>query len=82
MELELVMKNCGQSTLHFEEALHTYFKVGNVERAKVRGLDGVAYLDNRDGNREKRQSRRSIFSRQTDNAYKDAQGTWKSSIQC
>ncbi len=74
LELELVMKNCGETTLRFEEALHTYFKVGNVELAKVRGLDGVAYLDNRDGNREKTQLGDLNISGQTDNAYQNAQG--------
>jgi len=74
LRLELVMKNSGQSALRFEEALHSYFKVGDVERVRVRGLDRVVYLDNRDGNREKSQSGDVALSRQTDNAYKDATG--------
>lgn len=74
LRLELVMKNSGQTALRFEEALHTYFKVGDVERVKVRGLDGVVCLDNRDGNREKTQRGDLSLSRQTDNAYKDAVG--------
>ena len=53
LRLELVMKNSGQSALRFEEALHTYFKVGDVKRVRVRGLDGADYLDNREGNSEK-----------------------------
>ncbi|WP_348260809.1 D-hexose-6-phosphate mutarotase [Telmatobacter sp. DSM 110680] len=73
LQLRLKMENLGQSTLRFEEALHTYFKVGDVKQAKVRGLDGVAYLDNRDGNREKMQSGDLTLSGQTDNAYKNAQ---------
>ena len=72
LRLELLMKNAGQSTLQFEEALHTYFKVGDAEYAKVRGLDGITYLDNRDGNIEKRQSGDLHLSKQTDNAYKNA----------
>ena len=60
--------------LRFEEALHTYFKVGNVERVRVRGLDGADYLDNRDGNREKAQRGDVVLSEQTDNAYKDSTG--------
>ena len=75
LQLQLMMKNYGQSALRFEEALHTYFKVGDVEQARVRGLDGVAFLDNRDGNREKKQSGDLIISRQTDNAYKNATGS-------
>ena len=41
LKLELRTKNTGQSALRFEEALHTYFNVGDVEQVKVRGLDGV-----------------------------------------
>jgi glucose-6-phosphate 1-epimerase len=74
LRLELLMKNCGHSALRFEEALHTYFKVGDVELARVRGLDGVTYLDNRDGNREKMQSGDLSLSKQTDNAYRNATG--------
>jgi len=68
------MENLGQLPLTFEEALHTYFKVSDVRQVKVRGLDGVAYLDNRDGNREKMQLGDLTIAGQTDNAYKDAQG--------
>jgi glucose-6-phosphate 1-epimerase len=75
LQLELVVKNCGEPAFRFEEALHTYFKVGNVELARVRGLDGTAYLDNRDGNREKTQSGDLNISRQTDNAYMDTPDT-------
>jgi glucose-6-phosphate 1-epimerase len=74
LRLELSMKNCGRSALRFEEALHTYFKVGDVEVARVRGLDSITYLDNRDGNREKMQSGHLSLSKQTDNAYRNATG--------
>ena len=48
--MELTAINIGSTAFRFEEALHTYFRVGDVERVEVRGLDGVAYLDNMDGN--------------------------------
>jgi glucose-6-phosphate 1-epimerase len=74
LRLELRMENLGQSALLFEEALHTYFKVMNVKEAKVRGLDGVAYLDNRESNLEKKQLGELTISKQTDNAYTHATG--------
>lgn len=74
LKLELTMKNTGQSALRFEEALHTYFKVGDIEHVSVTGLDGTTYLDNRDGNRGKMQSGDLRFSSQTDNAYVNASG--------
>ena len=74
LELELRMHNSGLSELQFQEALHTYFHVGDVRRAGVRGLDGVRYLDNRDGNKEKLQKGDLVLSKWTDNAYLDATG--------
>jgi glucose-6-phosphate 1-epimerase len=74
LKLELEMRNTGQSELRFEEALHAYFKVGDVQQAEVRGLDGLAYLDNRDGNRKKVQLGDLRLTGQTDNAYLDPKG--------
>jgi glucose-6-phosphate 1-epimerase len=72
--LELTVKNAGASALSFEEALHTYFRVGMAQHVRVRGLDGVKYLDNTDGNREKVQTGDVILSAPTDNAYLNTQG--------
>lgn len=74
LKLELEMKNTGQTGVRFQEALHTYFNVGDVKRVRVQGLDGVSYLDNTDGNREKLQSADVIPAGQTDNAYRSATG--------
>jgi glucose-6-phosphate 1-epimerase len=72
--LELTTKNTGATPFHFEEALHTYFRVGLAQHVRVRGLDQVKYLDNRDGNREKLQSGDVMFAAPTDNAYLDTRG--------
>jgi len=69
LRLELLVANVGESEFRFEEALHTYFHVGLAQRTQVRGLDGVAYLDNTDNNRRKTQSGALTFTRTTDNAY-------------
>jgi glucose-6-phosphate 1-epimerase len=74
LKLELTMENTGVSAFRFEEALHTYFNVGDVEQVELRGLDGMTFLDNRDGNRRKTQSGDLRFSAQTDNAYVTASG--------
>jgi glucose-6-phosphate 1-epimerase len=68
---ELVVSNTGTESLRFEEALHTYYRVGGAEAVRVQGLDGVAYLDNTDGNRKKQQEGDVVFTRQTDSAYID-----------
>jgi glucose-6-phosphate 1-epimerase len=69
LRLELSVVNRGSSSMRFEEALHTYFRVGQVEEARVQGLDGAMYLDNMDGNREKLQRGDLALTSQTDNAY-------------
>jgi glucose-6-phosphate 1-epimerase len=69
LRLGLTATNTGQTSFRFEEALHTYFRVGQVEKVSVRGIDRVAFLDNFDDNRKKIQSGDLIFARKTDNAY-------------
>ncbi|MBV8115326.1 MAG: D-hexose-6-phosphate mutarotase [Silvibacterium sp.] len=72
-ELSLALKvvNTGSNPIRFEEALHTYHRVGDAERVRVTGLNGTPYLDNMDGNRQKRQAGDVVFRAQTDNAYLD-----------
>ena len=68
---ELIMTNTGATPLRFEEALHTYYRVGGAESVRISGLDGVRYLDNMDNNQEKRQSGDIVLTAQTDRAYLD-----------
>ena len=63
------MQNTGSEPLRFEEALHTYYRVGGAENVVITGLSGVTYLDNTDGNKEKVQEGDVTFIRQTDRAY-------------
>ena len=68
---ELTMSNTGNAPLRFEEALHTYYRVGGAESVRIQGLGGVSYLDNTDGNREKQQEGDIAFTAPTDRAYVD-----------
>jgi len=45
LALELSVTNTGETDLSFTTALHTYFRVEHVERAKVNGLHGLEYID-------------------------------------
>jgi glucose-6-phosphate 1-epimerase len=74
LRLELTVKNTGNAAFDFAEALHTYFRVGDVRTVHVKGLDGVTYQDNADGNREKVQAGDIVFAGTTDNAYLNTQG--------
>jgi glucose-6-phosphate 1-epimerase len=69
LKLELSVTNTGNAAFHFEEALHTYHQVADVEQVRIAGLDGTSFLDNMDGNREKLQQGDLKMSAPTDNAY-------------
>lgn len=45
LEMSLSVRNTGAAPMKFEEALHTYFSVGDVTQVRVSGLKGAAYLD-------------------------------------
>ena len=53
LELELVTRNNGESPLQISEALHTYFKVGDISQVLLHGLDDTDYLDKPDNFRRK-----------------------------
>lgn len=67
--LELTLRNTGDSTLRFEEALHCYHNVRDVRTARVSGLDEVHYFDKTDGYREKIQQGAVVISAETDRVY-------------
>jgi glucose-6-phosphate 1-epimerase len=69
--LELLVLNTGRTSLRFEEALHTYHRVGNINEARLRGLDGVQYLDKTDSNRRKLQQGNIAIASETDRVYLD-----------
>jgi len=69
LSLELIVTNQGRAPLRFEEALHAYFRVGDIERARVRGLDTVHYLDKTDSNRKKTQQGEIAIVSETDRVY-------------
>jgi glucose-6-phosphate 1-epimerase len=69
--MELEMTNTGTSALGFEEALHTYFRVGDVQKVRVRGLNRIHYLDKTDRNKEKTQKGEVAIGAETDSVYLD-----------
>ncbi|NEV65347.1 D-hexose-6-phosphate mutarotase, partial [Thiorhodococcus minor] len=53
LQVALVTENRGDAAVEIGQALHTYFQVGDVTRARVVGLDGVSYIDKLDAGIEK-----------------------------
>jgi glucose-6-phosphate 1-epimerase len=75
LKLELVMTNTDTKPQRFEEALHSYHHVGDVEKMRVTGLQGATYLDNTDANREKTQSGDIVMHQPFDSAYLNTTST-------
>jgi glucose-6-phosphate 1-epimerase len=73
LRLELSVMNRGANPLRFEEALHTYFHIGDIHQARVRGLDAVTYLDNTSANKSRRQDGSLAMTAPNDNAYMDTE---------
>ncbi|HEY4960914.1 MAG TPA: D-hexose-6-phosphate mutarotase [Terriglobales bacterium] len=75
LSLELEVHNIGTAPFHFEEALHAYHRVGDVRVARVKGLDGVHYLDKADKYREKVQQGEVVIASETDRVYLSTPGS-------
>ncbi len=67
----LTVKNTGVHRFSFEEALHTYFRVGDVRQVTVSGLDQAEYLDKATGHEvgPHRQSGDVTITGETDRIY-------------
>jgi len=53
LTLRLTVANSSDSPLHFEEALHAYFAVGDVRQTTLTGLESAQFRDKTDAMREK-----------------------------
>jgi glucose-6-phosphate 1-epimerase len=69
LEIELWTHNRSPVPIVIGEALHTYFKVSDVRRIAIGGLDGCEYLDKMDANLRKRQAGPLTFAEATDRVY-------------
>lgn len=70
LKLTLRTENLSDSAMQIEEALHTYFAVGDVRQLSLDGLCGTDYLDKTDAMKRKRQSEPVLaLSGETDRPY-------------
>jgi glucose-6-phosphate 1-epimerase len=65
----LITQNTGNQAFEITQALHTYFKVGDIKQVSVQGLDGCPYLDKVDGGAEKQQTGEITISEEVDRVY-------------
>ena len=69
LKLELAVTNTGETAVRFEEALHSYHRVGNALEARVAGLDSIQYIDKADLNQEMSQHGDVVIAAETDRVY-------------
>jgi len=69
LTLELRCTNTGKTDFRFEEALHTYNRIGDISKVRIEGLDGMPFLDNTDSNTEKVQHGDVKIASMTDRAF-------------
>src|SRR5580765_4925082 len=76
LELELTITNASHDqTLSFENCLHTYFAVGDIDAVSVSGLKGVDYLDKVENFARKTEKAEVInFTSEVDRTYLDTKG--------
>jgi glucose-6-phosphate 1-epimerase len=76
LSLKLTVASDADAPLVYEEALHTYFAVGDIRQTSVTGLHNAEYLDKRDGGARKTQTEDPlVLTRDTDRVYLDTQST-------
>lgn len=75
LRMELLTRNTDDHAWSFEEALHTYFHVGDVRQARVEGLDGVTYNARNEGSAARVQAGPVLFTGETDRLYQKTDAT-------
>jgi len=56
LQARLTVRNQGTNPLYFEEALHTYFSIGDSQQISIIGLSDTEYIDKTDSSKKKRQT--------------------------
>ena len=75
LRMELTVANTDAAARTFEAALHSYFALSDVRHARIRGLEGVAYVDKTAGMALKPGASEAIaIAAETDRVYLGATG--------
>ncbi len=74
LEMELRIENTGDESFDYEDALHTYFQVGDVRKISLTGLEDTEYLDKVNGMQLAREGADPVsFKGETDRVYIDTE---------
>ena len=75
--IALEVENRSEEPFSFEEALHTYLRVGDAERASIAGLEAATYLDKTDGFKRKTLGAAPLLlTDETDRVFLDTRGPY------
>jgi len=76
LTMTLEVENTGAEPFSFENALHTYFLVGDVRETATTGLEDAEFLDKTDGFQRKKQGRDPIrITQETDRIFENTRKT-------
>ena len=71
LDVRLITTNKSSQTAALSQALHTYFKVGDISRTEVLGLEGNSYIDKLDNQAIKTQQGPVTIASEVDRIYTD-----------
>lgn len=74
LRMELATENTGAADFVIGEALHTYFRIGDIGGVRVKGLEGCDYWDKVGGSNLRKQAGAIGFSGETDRVYINTAG--------
>ena len=69
LTIELITRNTGEQPFSITQALHTYFKVGDISQVQVLGVANKTYIDKVDNGKQKTQTGTVTFSGECDRIY-------------
>ncbi len=73
-EMELETRNTAGEALKYEEALHTYFAIGDIGKTGVTGLEGTTFIDKTDGFKRKQHGAEPVkVAKETDQVHLNSQ---------
>ena len=77
LHMALEVRNASPSAgLDFEQALHTYFSIGDIRQISISGLEHTAYIDKTDNFERKQQSSEPVrITAETDRVYLNTSAT-------
>ena len=76
LEMELETRNEANELLAYEEALHTYFAIADINQASVSGLEGTTYIDKTDKFQKKQQGNQPVrIAKETDQVHLNTKAT-------